>query len=257
MRNVCLLWAIVSGLGLVSTGRAQDRPLFRISTRTDRPAPSSAPDVPLDALPPGLRERVASVLERPALTAKGPSETFNARPETYRWLLDHPQVGVRLWRQLGAKVADINDRGDGVFQWKDDNGSQVDWHIGLRTANLVLWYAEGKIKPSPLLPTTAFRAVAVLHYTTGNDTTGKPAVRHQVHFHLRCDSAAVALAARLLGASAPRMAEQYLGQLQVFYGGMAWYLDQDEDRARQMFARAGLFVPAPPEGEAASAGAHQ
>ena len=43
--------------------------------------------------------------------------------------------------------------------------------------------------------------------------------------------------------SAPKMAEQYLGQLQMFYGGMAWYLDQDEQRARKMFRQIGMSMP--------------
>ena len=69
-------------------------------------------------------------------------------------------------------------------------------------------------------------------------------MRHQVHFVLRCDSRAIALAARLMGYSAPRLAEQYLGQLQSFYGGMAWYIYQDTKRARQLFQQAGLTMPA-------------
>ena len=44
----------------------------------------------------------------------------------------------------------------------------------------------------------------------------------------------------LLGAWAPRLAEQYLGQLQLFYGGMAWYLYQDAERAKKMYRRLGL-----------------
>ena len=86
-------------------------------------------------------------------------------------------------------------------------------------------------------------AVVVMAYSIGQDSTDKPAIRHQVHFSVHCDGRAVALAARILGASAPRLAEQYLGQLQVFYGGLAWYLDQDEERGRAMFHKAGVAWP--------------
>ena len=72
---------------------------------------------------------------------------------------------------------------------------------------------------------------------------GAPAVRHQVHFHLRCEGRAIALVARILGNSAPRLAEQYLGQLQMFYGGMGWYIYQDDKRARKLFRDAGLSYP--------------
>jgi hypothetical protein len=210
-----------------------------------RPAqsgPVGLPHIPLELLPATHRRNVEAVLERPTLTARGVPETFNAEAPIYRWLLEHPEVGVRLWRLLGAKVADIT-QSKGVYTWTDGQGSEVLWQIVHRGEGIHVWLAEGKIKPALLLPTSSFRALAVLQYTTGQDTHGKAAIRHQVHFLLRCDSRAMALAARILGASAPHLAEQYLGQLQMFYGGMAWYLSQDEQRARKMLRDVGVVVP--------------
>lgn len=198
------------------------------------------PPLPFEQMDPALRTGVREVLDRPSLSSRGASETFNADPNVYRWLLDHPHQAVKLWKLLGAKVTDIHDRGDGVFTWRDEHGSDVRWHTALRTHGLHVWFAEGKVKPGLLLPLTPFRCVVVMQHVEGKDTSGLPAVQQQVHFVLRCDRAAMALAARLLGASAPRLAEQYLGQLQLFYGGMAWYLYQDAERAKKMYRRIGL-----------------
>ena len=110
------------------------------------------------------------------------------------------------------------------------------------------------MKLGMLLPASPFRALAVLQYTHGKDARGRAAIRHQVHFLLRCDGRAMALGARILGASAPHMAEQYLGQLQMFYGGLAWYLSQDEDRSRKMLRQVGLIVPEPDAVKEAAAG---
>ncbi|MFM8933795.1 MAG: hypothetical protein ACKOS8_18175, partial [Gemmataceae bacterium] len=46
---------------------------------------------------------------------------------------------------------------------------------------------------------------------------------------LRTDSRATAMAARLLGASVPKLAQQYMGQLQLFFHGMAW-MDEEQPR---------------------------
>jgi hypothetical protein len=235
------------GLGTLQAGStgADEPGLFR-----PPPPPFSAVggqglgSVPLDDLDAELREKVRAVLDRPTLTARGQPETFNARPLEYRYLLDHPDHAVKLWRRLGARVADIDDQGGGKYLWQDEHGSEVHWQIALRAGGLLLWYAEGKVKPGLLIPAQMFRAVAMMRYSEGVDTRGLPAIRHQVHFLLRCDSRAVALATRIMGSSAPRLAEQYLGQLQMFYGGMAWYLYQDDKRARQLFEQAGLAVPA-------------
>jgi hypothetical protein len=201
------------------------------------------PHIPTVALPADLRASVQAVLDQPTLSAKGPVETFNAVAGTYRWLLEHPDHGVKLWRLLGARVTDIEDRG-GTYYWKDAEGTDMHWRIVYRDSSTQAWYAEGKAKATFLLPAAPFRAVVVLKYTTGTDLNDRPAIRHQVSFVLRCDSRAMALAARILGASAPHLAEQYLAQLQLFYGGLAWYLGQDQTRCRKLFQRAGLSVPA-------------
>jgi hypothetical protein len=240
---------LLSGLVAVAAlaqaaARGDDRSAFSFSTRSRGDGgPAPPPQLPLESIPPGIRERVQSVLERPALSARAHAETFQATGDVYRWLLDHPDLTVKLWRQAGAKVSDIEDRGDGVYVWHDEHGSEIHWHSALKAPGLHVWYAEGKVKAASLLPLTSFRAVAILSYHEGQDTSNRPAIRHQVHFLLRCDSRAVALAAKILGASAPRMTEQYLGQLQLFYGGMAWYLGQDQERARRMYRQIGLALP--------------
>ena len=53
---------------------------------------------------------------------------------------------------------------------------------------------------------------------------------------LQTDNGAVALAARLLGASAPHLAQQYIGQIEMFFGAMAWYLDRYPRHAAQLLA---------------------
>ena len=242
----CLM-GLLGLLTLLSTARADDPFVIRRA-----PASSSVmPAFPLEGLAPDVRAGVQAVLAQPTLSSKGIPETFNASCHMYRWLLEHPDLDVKLWRLIGAKVMDVSDR-EGVYSWQDGQGSEVFWRIVHRGDGLHAWYAEGKMKPGMLLPASPFRAVAVLRYTHGKDARGKPAIRHQVFFMLRCDGRAMALAARILGASAPHMAEQYLGQLQMFYGGLAWYLTQDEERARKLFRKVGLIVPeaGPPAGPA-------
>src|SRR5262245_5317701 len=101
--------------GLASACRADDQPNFPFPPRPQPEKSAAAPRVPLEALAPDVRERVQTVLDRPSLSAKGRLETFHAEHEVYRWLLDHPDQAVKLWRQVGAKVSDIQGRGDGVY----------------------------------------------------------------------------------------------------------------------------------------------
>jgi hypothetical protein len=211
------------------------------------PAPVAleAPRVPLDAVPAGLRPKVKLVLESPSLSVKGLPESVMSATDVYRWLLENPPIAIRLWRELGAKVSDVEEPSPGLYHWTDGLGSDIRWQTATRTPRMHVWYAEGKVKPTQLLPASAFKAVCVLHYAEDRDAEGRATIRHQAHFHVRCDGRAMALAARVLGNSAPHLGEQYLGQLQMFYGGLGWYLTQDPPRARRLLVKAGIVAAQP------------
>jgi hypothetical protein len=138
---------------------------------------------------------------------------------------------VQLWRRLGAICTSIEARPGGKFGWADGQGSDIAWDTVLRSPRQRVWFAQGAVRPGPLLPALAVRAVLVMNHVQGKDPAGRPVVRHQAELFLHIDSKAAALATRILGASAPHMAEQYLGQIQMFFAALAWYLDEHPDRA--------------------------
>jgi hypothetical protein len=230
----------LAALGASSAARAQE-PLSVTPGQPGAAAParpySPGLRIPLEELPAGARERVRYVVEHPTLVSHGPVETFYCQPPFYYWLLDHPDQAVAAWRGLGAQCTDIQDRGAGRFAWQDGQGSEVRWETVFRTGRQRVWYAEGRVRPGLLLPSVPVRAVVVLSHGEGYDKNGRPAVRHQMHLLLHTDSRAVSLATRLLGASAPRLAEQYVGQMQMFFGALAWYIDQHPDQAARLLRR--------------------
>jgi hypothetical protein len=215
----------------------------RFPGQPDAPALFAMTPVPLERLAPQMRDKVRRVMERSTLTSAGRPESFACQPALYYWLLDHPNQCVGLWKQLGARVTNIAERGNGSFVWVDGQGSEVRWGTVLQTPELRVWYAEGRVKPGVLLPSAQVQAVVVMRHQEIEGGKGKQGIRHQAQLYLTTDSRAMNLAARLMGASAPRLAEQYMGQLEMFYGGLAWYLDQDHDRAVRMFDQIGTAVP--------------
>ena len=196
-----------------------------------------------DDFPAESQGRVRAVVEHPTLAAHGPTEMFTCQPSMYHWLLDHPDQGVKLWRRLGAKCIEIQDLGGGRFGWKE-GVSDVRWDVILDGPHRRVWYAEGQVKPGLLIPAVPVKALLVLDYAEGKDGSGRPAVRHQMQIVLHTDSRITALAARIMGDSAPKTAEKFLGQLQMFYAAMAWYLDQHPEKAEKMLAS--LDQPDPP-----------
>src|SRR5262249_52187621 len=135
-----------------------------LATAQESAPPAGASEVPLEQLPAGYRERVEFTLAHPTLTTHGPVEAFTCKPAQYRYLLDHPDRGIEMWRRLGAKCVDIADRGNGRFAWTDEMGSDVHWDTVYRSNRLRVFYAEGKVKPAKLLPLVPVQVVVILHY---------------------------------------------------------------------------------------------
>jgi hypothetical protein len=197
---------------------------------------SAAARIPLDQVAPALRDKVRLVLEQPTLAAQGPVEVFPGSAELYRWLLDHPDRGTRAWRRLGAKCTEITDLGDGRFRWTDGQGSEVTWQVAHRNEQSRVWYAEGVVRPGPLLPVMPVQVIVALRHGELRDPAGHRLVRHQADVFFQSDSKTAALATKLLGTSAPKVAEEGLAQLQLFFAVLVWYCEQHPDRAEALFA---------------------
>jgi hypothetical protein len=228
---------LVCANGEVARAQAPTRTPPAATDKMDRV--KAAASVPLQEVTEHYREGVKITLEKPALYTQGPVETFACAPHVYYWLLEHPDRGVVAWRRLGAQCVMIVDRGAGRFGWTDEHGSDLQWETVYHSSDKHIWYAEGKVRPAPMLPLVPVKAVVVLRYSEQTGPNGVKMMQHQADMFLHTDSAGAALATKLLGAAAPKMAEQCVTQMQMFFAGMAWYVHRFPDQAATL-----LMVPA-------------
>jgi len=185
-----------------------------------------------DQFPDNVRERMRIVVEQPTLARGGIVETFGCQPDLYTWLLDNPDKTSNMWRQLGARCVPITKVEPDVFSWSDPDYGYVNWRLVHRENGMRVWFADGKVRAAALVPANSFQAVLVARYRGGRDGDGESAVRHQYHLYLKTDGKAAAVVARLLGASAPKLLDQFVAQLQMFFQGLAWLADDQPARAR-------------------------
>ena len=200
-----------------------------------RPAPQAA-EVPLTELPAAVREQVRSVIEQPTLSATGPVDTFAGELKIYQWLLDHPDRTAYAWRNLGAPCLDIAERTPGRFGWRDGRGSDVSWQAVHVSPKLRVWYASGMVKPAALLPAMPVEAVLLMHHEEFRDIQGRPSVEHQAKFFVQTDSKTAAVLLKLLGPSVPKLSDQCLSQLGMFFSGVTTYVCRYPDRAATVLA---------------------
>ncbi len=224
---ICVSWP--------NAGLLAQEVLVESATCISRPL-ATQPKIPFDEIPATHREKVRRIVGRPTLCARGPLEVFRGRIDLYQWLLDHPDRGVAAWRRLGAKCGDIGDRGSGRFAWTDGQGSEIHWDTVVRTPRMRIWLAEGSAKPGPFLPSVSVQAVAVLRFSEGRDSLGRPIIQQQGDLYLYTDSKAVALAAELLGQSAQDLAGQAVGQMELFFSAIIWYLERHPECTQFLLA---------------------
>jgi hypothetical protein len=180
-----------------------------------------------------LPDVVRGVMAEPTLTASGPLESFRASPALYHWFLEHPDQAMKVWQRLGARGRDIHDLGNGRFTWTDGIGTSVCWETVYRDAKKRVWYAEGTSRPTRLLPTIPVKAVVVMHYDVTRDGE-PPLMQHRADLFLKTDSRTAQLIARMLGPSAPRMAEHGLVQLELFFSALVGYLERYPKHAAEL-----------------------
>ena len=222
------LTLIVLGLG-ASQASAQSA-----SGAPSIPMPRANDPLPFNEIAGSEREKVRQVVTRPTFKGKGAGEAFGGRAELYDWLLDHPDRALTAWRRLGAIASEIANDGNGWYSWQDKHGSHIHWYTVYDHKNLRIWYAEGRVRAAPLMPLVPVQAVLVLRHGDMPEESGRSLLIHQTELFVLTDSRAAALAARMMGGSVTRLTEQGLGQLELFFSGLVWYLDQHPERVGRL-----------------------
>ena len=98
-------------------------------------------------------------------------------------------------------------------------------------APTVLRDSNGRVRPAPLMPTVPVTAVAVLNHADRPRSVGDSVIKQQVEVFLHTDSKAAALVTKMLGDSAPKMAQQGSEQLLTFFSGIARIAHDKPDKA--------------------------
>ena len=195
---------------------------------------TTLPPLSENEIPVPYRERTKGLLKSPSLHVVGPAEKFKSDPRVYHWLLDNPDKAGKIWQSLGAQCTDIQRIAPGQFGWADGKGSDVRWHSIVRTAERRVWYASGEVKPGRLLPKVSVQAMVVLNVQTKQSADGVSTIHHQGEIYIRVSNRAARLAAKILGATAPKMAKEYVGQIETFFGALSAYLTSHPKRWEQI-----------------------
>jgi hypothetical protein len=233
------LWAAIAGLGLSSGATAAER--MPAVPAAEVPMGGAAPAAGVsvtDVVHPAFRDAVARVLRQPTLSARGSSGEVACTPDQYAWLLDHPDRVCLAWKRLRVPCVDITELANGKFIWTDENGSEITWQTVGRFADGLVWYATGKVKATAVLPTVPVRAVAIVTKAERKNDRGESALHPVAQVYLHTDSRAANLILRVVGPTAPKLAEQGAEQLLFFFNGIGNHVARNPEQIDTLLAPA-------------------
>jgi hypothetical protein len=210
-------------------------------TSTTMPAtlPNSAGDSRInlsEVVPADYRDAVIKVVKQPTISTRATAPDVICTISMYEWLFDHPDRVSLAWQRLKVAAVPIADQGNGQFVWTDENGSEVTWRVVGTHKDGLVWYATGKVKPALAAPGMPVKAVAVLTRKQKAAKDGVAAFSTSVQVYIHSDSKAAALAVRVLGSSAPKVAEQGAEQFLEFFNGIADYVQKNPSKAEALLA---------------------
>jgi hypothetical protein len=191
-----------------------------------------------EVVAPRYRDAVVAVMKKPTISTRGTFPAFVGTPAVYDWLLDHPDRVSLAWQRLKVPCVDIVDAGNGSFTWSDGDGSELAWRTVGRFPDGLVWYATGKVKASPLTPSIPIKAVVVMLHPKNPADDGTATIGPVAHVYLQTDSKAANLILRLLGPTAPKLAEQGAEQLLFFFAGIAKHMQKHPEKSEELLAPA-------------------
>lgn len=232
-----LLGCAVTAAAAPPSGPPQAMPAPSMNPRGAMPGAGPNRMNVADAVDPAFRDAVARVMTKPTLSARGTSDEIVCTAEVYDWLVEHPDRVALAWRRLKVPCVEITDLGNGRFFWTED-GSELAWQTVGRFADGVVWYATGKVKPAAVGPTVPVRAVVVMSFPKQPAAGGLASVKPVVQAYLHTDSRAANTVLRLLGPTAPKLAQEAAEQLIFFFNGVARHVQKHPDQTDALLAPA-------------------
>lgn len=201
------------------------------------PNSAGAVKVPLgDVVSADYRDAVMKIVQKPTVSTRATAPDVVCTVAMYEWLFDHPDRVSLAWQRMKVAAVPIADAGNGKFVWTDENGSEVAWQKVGTFADGLVWYATGKVKPGAAGPSVPVKAVAVLTRAQKAQKDGVAAFSTSVQIYLQSDSRAANLALKLIGPTAPKVAEQGAEQFLEFFNGIADYVQRNPKKADDLLA---------------------
>ena len=152
--------------------------------------------IPLSQLNKRDQARVREVLNDQTLFRRLPAQTIDCDQDLYRFLVEHPDVVVNLWKVMDVADISIQKTGERTFRADDGAGTLADIEYLVSSENQHLLYANGKYHGALFSKAMRGKCVLLLSTSQVQDETGATKIRCRLDAFMKLESLGAELLAK-------------------------------------------------------------
>ncbi len=219
--------ALAAGLLLVAAEPAAGNPLpaLRLNpfqAHTHHAAQDDAArSIPRERLTPEARARVDAVLEHTSVFRRLPVRVVQCDPELYLFLVEHPDVVVNIWQELGLSQLALSQVDADTFELADAEGTEGWMQFIYRSRDTHVLYVEGTYTGPLFGRVLTGRGVMVLRSEYSKESDGRHYVASRLDAFMHIEPAGAEFLTKTFQPLVGRTADTNFIQTATFVGSLA------------------------------------
>ena len=172
-----------------------------------RETQTSLQKLPWNDLSPAAQTKIRNVVSGTPLFHRMPQQTVYADPEIYHFLLQHPDVVIGFWEQLGATQLSLREARGNQFVLRETAGTAATVEVLYHTQDICVAYAKGEYRGPLLAKSYQGDVLLVLRTQFTRDETNEPMVICDLDVFIQINSLGADVLAKLFFASLVKTAD--------------------------------------------------
>lgn len=200
------------------SNRFQNKQSTAIPKDNDQEARDSMRRIPWDELEAGDLKKIRTVIRNHTLFRRMPNQSVYCDPEIYQYFLDHPDLVVGFWEQLGVTDVSVKEIEPEHYFMRETSGTVAKVDVVYRSQTLCIVYAKGQYRGPFVARPIDGETVLILRSRFGRDKSGESFVVCRLDAFVKIDNAGVDFLAKLFSMFLGKIADSNFEQTVAFVG---------------------------------------
>jgi hypothetical protein len=163
--------------------------------------------IPWNDLSPAAQSKIKSVVSGASLFHRLPQQTIYADPEIYHYFVQHPDLVIGFWEQLGATQISLREVRENRYFLKETSETTAIIDVLHRTNDVCIVYAKGEYRGPLLAKSYQGEVILILRTQLTRDESNEPIVICDLDAFIQINSLGADVLAKLFFASLTKIAD--------------------------------------------------